>query len=311
MLSILITGGAGYIGTSILKLFKDLNYKITVYDNLHCGGSGLIPYMGYKNISFINGDVRDEKKLEKFVSKNDLIIHLAGIVGYPACDKNPQLAEEVNLTGTLNLIKSVKSKNQLILSASTGSNYGDLRNKICTEETQLNPLTIYGITKTKAETALHNTGRAINYRFATAFGSSSRLRIDLLINDFVYKALKYQNLIVYQKNFMRTFIHVDDIARSFLFGIQNYEKMIGQIYNVGSEDMNYTKEEIVEKIKKKIDFYVHYAEIGEDPDKRNYFCSYKKINNLGFKTSINIEEGIEELIKVIQVIDKKSNYANI
>ena len=221
------------------------------------------------------------------------------------------MAEQVNYEGTLNLIKSISSQDQLLLSASTGSNYGDLFNEICTEESPLKPLSVYGVTKTKAEKIMHETGNAINYRFATAFGSSNRLRLYLLINDFVFKALKTKNIIIYEKHFQRTFIHVDDIARSFLFAIENYKKMKGNIYNVGSEDMNFTKQQIAEKIKKKIDFYLHYAEIGEDPDKRNYFVSYKKINKLGFSTTITIEEGIDELIKVIDLIDIKSPFTNV
>ena len=311
MNNILITGGAGYVGTAILKLFKDLNYNITIYDNLLYGGSSLLPFIGSKKISFVNGDIRDKTKLKKYVSKNDIIIHLAAIVGFPACRKDPVLAEQVNYNGTLNLINSISSNDQLLLSASTGSNYGDLFNEICTEESPLKPLSVYGVTKTKAEKIMHDTGSAINYRFATAFGSSTRLRLDLLINDFVFKALKTKNLIIYEKHFQRTFIHVDDIARSFLFAIENSKKMKGNIYNVGSEDMNFTKQEIAEKIQKKIDFYLHYAEIGEDPDKRNYFVSYKKINELGFSTTISIEEGIDELIKVIDLIDIKSPFTNV
>ena len=311
MNKILVTGGAGYVGTAILKLFKDLDFEITIYDNLLYGGSSLLPFIGYKNISFVNGDIRDKEKLKKYVAQNDIIIHLAAIVGFPACRKDPILAEEVNYKGTINLIESITSKEQLLLSASTGSNYGDLFSEICTEESPLKPLSIYGITKTKAEQAMHTTGNAINYRFATAFGSSNRLRLDLLINDFVFKALKTKNLIIYEKHFQRTFIHVDDIARSFLFAIENNQIMKGNIYNVGSEAMNFTKQEIAEKIKKKIDFYLHFAEIGEDPDKRNYFVSYKKINDLGFTTTINIEEGIDELIKVMELIDIKSPYANV
>jgi len=311
MNKILITGGAGYVGTAILKLFQNLDYEITVFDNLMYGGNSLLPYIRKKNIKFIHGDIRDKEALSKLVMKNDVIIHLAAIVGFPACRRDPLLAEEVNYKGTLNLIQSVKSKNQLLLSASTGSNYGDLFSEICTEESPLKPLSVYGVTKTKAEKAMHETGNAVNYRFATAFGSSTRLRLDLLINDFVHKAVKTKNLIIYEKHFQRTFIHVDDMAKSFLFAIENHKKMRGNIYNVGSEKMNFTKQEVAEKIKKKIDFYLHYAEIGEDPDKRNYFVSYKKINNLGFTTTIDIDEGIDELIKVMQLVDIKSPYSNV
>ena len=199
----------------------------------------------------------------------------------------------------------------MLLCASTGSNYGDLVDEICTEETPLKPLSIYGVTKTKAEKKFHETGQAICYRFATAFGLSPRLRLDLLINDFVYNAVKTKNLIIYEKHFYRTFIHVDDIARSFDFAIKNSKKMLGNIYNVGSEKMNFTKQEVAEKIKAKVDFYLHFAEIGEDADKRNYFVSYKKINDLGFETKIDIDTGIDELIKGMELINISSKYYNV
>ena len=313
MTNIFITGGAGYVGSALIKYLTSTNdnFYITVLDNLSCGGDSLLSFMGNKNFKFIKGDIRDKKLVSELVDKADIIINLAAIVGFPACRKNPVLAQEVNYDGSLNILDSVKRKDQLLLCASTGSNYGDLIDEICTEETPLKPLSIYGVTKTKAEKKFHETGQAICYRFATAFGLSPRLRLDLLINDFVYNAVKTKNLIVYEKHFYRTFIHVNDIARSFYFAINNSKKMIGNIYNVGSEKMNFTKQEVAEKIKEKVDFYLHFAEIGEDADKRNYFVSYNKINQLGFETEIDIDDGIDELIKGMDLINISSRYYNV
>ena len=313
MTNIFITGGAGYVGSALIKYLTSTNdnFHITVLDNLSCGGDSLLSFMGNKKFKFIKGDIRDKKLVSELVDKADIIINLAAIVGFPACRKNPVLAQEVNYDGNLNILDSVKRKDQLLLCASTGSNYGDLIDEICTEETPLKPLSIYGVTKTKAEKKFHETGQAICYRFATAFGLSPRLRLDLLINDFVYNAVKTKNLIVYEKHFYRTFIHVNDIARSFYFAINNSKKMIGNIYNVGSEKMNFTKQEVAEKIKKKVDFYLHFAEIGEDADKRNYFVSYNKINQLGFETEIDIDDGIDELIKGMDLINISSRYYNV
>ena len=313
MTNILITGGAGYVGSALIKHLLNVNndFKITVIDNLSSGGDSLLSFMGNKNFTFIKGDIRDKSLVNKEVERADIIVNLAAIVGFPACRKNPDLAEEVNYNGSLNILDAVKRKDQLLLCASTGSNYGDLVDEICTEETPLKPLSIYGVTKTKAEKKFHETGQAICYRFATAFGLSPRLRLDLLINDFVYNAVKTKNLIIYEKHFYRTFIHVDDIARSFDFAIKNSKKMLGNIYNVGSEKMNFTKQEVAEKIKAKVDFYLHFAEIGEDADKRNYFVSYKKINDLGFETKIDIDTGIDELIKGMELINISSKYYNV
>ena len=313
MTNILITGGAGYVGSALIKHLVNENndFKITVIDNLSSGGDSLLSFMGNKNFTFIKGDIRDKSLVNKEVERADIIVNLAAIVGFPACRKNPDLAEEVNYNGSLNILDAVKRKDQLLLCASTGSNYGDLVDEICTEETPLKPLSIYGVTKTKAEKKFHETGQAICYRFATAFGLSPRLRLDLLINDFVYNAVKTKNLIIYEKHFYRTFIHVDDIARSFDFAIKNSKKMLGNIYNVGSEKMNFTKQEVAEKIKAKVDFYLHFAEIGEDADKRNYFFSLKKINDLGFETKIDIDTGIDELIKGMELINISSKYYNV
>jgi len=308
-MKILITGGAGYVGTSLIPQLLEEGYSVRVFDNLMYGGSQLLPFFKNKNFEFQKGDIRNLADVKKAVEGQDIIIHLAAIVGYPACRKNPKLAEEVNISGTKNII-SATSKNQLILFASTESNYGAVED-ICTEDTPLNPLSLYGQTKTIAEKLLLDKEKTIVYRFATGFGVSPRMRLDLLINDFTYKALTESYLMVYEKHFRRSFIHVRDMGRAFLFGLKNAEKMQNNVFNVGSETMNCSKEDICEMLKKKMDLYVHYAEVGEDVDKRNYTVSYKKINNLGYKTTITIEEGIDELISAFEALDIKKPYSNV
>ena len=308
-MKVLITGGAGYVGTSLIPQLLNKGYKVRVLDNLMCGGDQLLPFFRNVNFEFQKGDIRKIEDIKEGIKGVDVIIHLAAIVGYPACRKSPKLAEEVNVNGTINLI-SASSKDQLILFASTSSTYGALED-VCTETSLLNPLSLYGQTKCRAEKLLMDRGNTIIYRFATAFGVSPRLRLDLLINDFAYKAFTEGYLVVYEKNFMRTFVHVFDMGRSFLFGIENSDKLRNEVFNIGSENMVYSKEDICEIIKKHIKVYVHYAEVGEDADKRNYVVSYKKISDLGFKTLISIDEGLDELIRAFQVVQVYNKYLNI
>jgi nucleoside-diphosphate-sugar epimerase len=215
---------------------------------------------------------------------------------------------EVNVQGTKNLIEATE-QHQIILYGSTGSNYGTV-DGVCTEESVLNPLSLYGETKTEAERLLLSRGNTIAYRFATAFGVSPRLRLDLLINDFTNKCLKDGYVIVYEKSFMRTFIHVTDIARSFMFALNNLDKMIDNVYNVGDESMNYSKEAVCDMIADRTNAFVHYEEIGSDADKRDYIVSYDKINKLGFRTLVTIEEGIDEVVGALKIVDFQDPYSN-
>ena len=306
--NILVTGGAGYIGTSLVPKLLDLGHEVTVFDNLMVGGNQLLPFFKYDNFKFIRGDIRKIDELREVVKDKDVIIHLAALVGFPVCRLNPQLAREINVDGTVNLIDSCTDE-QVIFYGSTGSNYGAVTD-ICTEETPLHPLSLYGETKTKAEQLLMERGNTIAYRFATAFGVSPRFRLDLLINDFSYKCIKDGYLVVYEKNYMRTFIHVSDIAECFTFGIKNMDKMMGNVFNVGDDNMNHSKEEICDMIGKKTGAFIHYEEIGEDADQRNYVVSYEKIRDLGFKTSISVEHGIDEVINALKVTDFQNQYTN-
>lgn len=309
MPKILITGGAGYVGTSLIPQLLEKKHKVICFDNLLFGGDSILPFFRNENFSFIKGDIRDKSALAAAVKDADIIIHLAAIVGFPACRKEPELAKSVNVDGTRNLI-DVSSPDQLIMYGSTGSNYGSVEEE-CTEETPLNPLSMYAQTKALAEKMLIDRGNTIAWRFATAFGVSARLRLDLLINDFTYKALTQGYLVVYEKHFMRTFIHVHDMGRVFLFGIENSNVMKNNVYNVGNEAMNYSKEDICEIIKKKTNAYVHFADIGEDADKRNYIVSYEKIKKLGYHTTITVEEGIDELVRALKAVQFRTPYTNI
>lgn len=309
-MKILVTGGAGYIGTTLVPLLLQEGHEVRVLDSLMVGGNGLLPHFRHPKFEFMKGDIRDRSTVAYAANGCDAIIHLAAIVGFPACRKNPELAQTVNVDGTKNVAEAAGPE-RLVLFGSTGSNYGALVDEICTEETPLNPLSLYGKTKTAAEQHLMSHCNAIAYRFATAFGVSPRLRLDLLVNDFVHKAVTEQYLVIYESHFMRTFIHVHDIARSFLFALQNSDKMAGAVYNVGSDTMNYSKLEVCEMIRQQVDYYLHCADVGEDVDKRNYIVSYDKINALGYETTITLEEGIRELVEAMGVLDFTTPYSNV
>jgi nucleoside-diphosphate-sugar epimerase len=267
--------------------------------------------MSNKNFNFILGDILDKEKLKASIKNHDIVMHLAALVGFPICrEKGEKESYNINVIGTQNVIDCMEPS-QYLLFGSTGSNYGEVKD-VCTEETILNPLSIYGKTKTEAENRVMERNNSTAFRFATAFGVSSRLRLDLLINDLTYKAMTEGYAVIYESNFMRTFIHVRDIANVFLFAINHQHQMINNIYNVGSDSMNFSKKEICELIKKELpNTYFNYADIGEDADKRNYIVSYKKINDLGFTTTITIEEGIKELVKTIPLIKINNPYYNI
>lgn len=309
MKKVLVTGGAGYIGSSLVPALLDKGYEVIVYDSLMYNGDILIPYFRNPKFSFVKGDILEISKLKKAVSEADVIIHLAAIVGYGACDKNQELAQMVNATATKYLTNMV-SKNQLLLFGSTGSNYGKV-DGICTETTPLNPLSVYAKTKTEAESIVMQHQNSISYRFATAFGASPRLRLDLLINELTYLAVSQKYVLVYQPDFMRTFIHIQDIVNTFIFAIENANLMKGNVYNAGSNTMNFTKRHICEMIKRKTGCVVYYNDFDNDKDHRDYEVSYDKLSSLGFTPTVTIEQGIDELIKVFGILNlKNKKYVN-
>lgn len=307
-MKILVTGGAGYIGSILVPELLSAGHEVCVYDSLIFGGNSMLPHFRNKNFNLIQGDIRDSARLKDALQNKDVIIHLAAIVGYPACERDHKITKEVNLDATKNLVDMV-GDNQIILFGSTGSNYGRVEG-VCTEESPLNPLSLYGTTKTEGERYIMENSNAIAYRFATAFGLSPRLRLDLLVNDFTYKALKDRYIVVYESHFMRTFIHVYDIARSFMFALDNLNKMVGNVYNIGSDNMNFSKKDVCEKIREAVPYFLHLADIGEDADKRDYVVSYEKIFSLGFDTTISLDDGIKELINGISAIKHDNPYVN-
>jgi nucleoside-diphosphate-sugar epimerase len=307
---ILVTGGAGYIGCVLVPHLLARGHRVRVLDNLMYGGRGLLPAFAYPGFDFVKGSVLHEAELEPALRDVDAIVHLAAIVGYPACKRDPRLAQEVNLDGT-RLLDRLRSHDQPVLFASTGSNYGAVVGSLCTEETPLNPLSEYGVTKTAAERHLLDAGNVVCYRFATAFGVSNRMRFDLLVNDFVYQARINKDLILYERTFKRTFIHVRDMARAFAFALDHWRNMRDDVYNVGSDDMNYSKEEVALLIRKKIDYYLHFAEIGRDEDRRNYEVSYAKMQGRGFRPEIDMESGIDELITAADMLMVKNEFSNV
>jgi len=304
-INILITGGAGYVGSVLIgELLK--KYNVSILDNLTYGYNGIIPYIGNPKFRFIKGDIRNTEDIEKSLEEIDFVIHLAAIVGYPACKAKPYLANDINFLGTKKLVEKC---NAPIIFASTGSCYGAIGEK-CTEETPLNPLTDYAITKIKAEREVEKAANYVIYRFSTGFGFSLRPRFDLLVNDFVVRAVKKKELIIFEKDYWRSFIHVRDMARSFLFALDHFDEMNRNIYNVGSEEFCLTKEEVALKIKKYIDFYLKFAEFGSDPDKRNYKVSFEKIAQMGYKTQYSIDDGIKEMIEAANIMSQKEIYYN-
>jgi len=307
---ILVTGGAGYVGSAMIPMLLEKGHKVRVLDNLKFGGQGLLPCTSSRDFELTKGDVGDENALSKALEGMDAVIHLAAIVGYPACKKEPQVAQSTNVDGTMNLLR-LRRRDQKVLFASTGSIYGSIPDYVCNEDTPRAPITLYGETKAKAEEAILDAGNSVAYRFATAFGVSNRMRLDLMPNDFTYQAVKNRNLIVYEGGFKRTFVHVRDMARSFMFALENWDTVKDDVYNVGHESMNFTKEDVARKIMKFVDFYLHFAEVGKDDDQRNYEVSYEKIRRKGFETTIDLDTGIAELVRACQLISFSNPFANV
>ena len=306
---ILVTGGAGYVGSILVPQLLAQGHEVDVIDCLMYGGGSLLLNFSNPRFSLTKGDIREYKAVRQAVQKVDAVIHLAAIVGFPAYRKTPRVARKTNVRGTRNVVAAL-SRQQILIYASTGSNYDKL-DDVCTEESPLNPISLYGITKVEAERFALEAEWSTALRFATAFGVSPRLRLDLLVNDFVYQAVVNRQIIVYERGFRRTFINVRDMARSFLFALEHIDRMKNMPFNIGHESLNFTKEEVVRKVRERIPFYLHFAEVGNDADKRDYEVSYERIRDLGFETTITVDEGIDELIRAMTVVEVRSPYTNI
>jgi nucleoside-diphosphate-sugar epimerase len=308
---ILITGGAGYLGTVFTEHFLNSGYEVTVLDNLMYNQTSLFHLCHRPEFKFVCGDVRNTEVMKELLKDQDIIIPLAAIVGAPACNKNPEVTEAINLNSIRELIK-LKSPEQKIIFPTTNSGYGTKSGEVhCTEESPLEPISLYGKTKVMAEKELLEGGNAITLRLATIFGFSLRMRLDLLVNDFVYKAFKDRYIVLFEKDFKRNFLHIRDAARCFEHCIENFDSMKNEAYNVGHPDENISKEELCLKIKKHIpDFFITSSEINEDPDKRNYIVSNDKILKTGFTFEYPLERGIKELIKGYQIL-RDNQFKNI
>ena len=304
---ILVTGGSGYLGSILCQHLLDAGYKVIALDNLAHGQSSLFHLCANPALNFVRGDVRDETLMKRLLKDVDVIIPLAAIVGAPACDRDPLLARTVNLEA-IQLLNRLRSKDQSVVYPTTNSGYGTKTGDVyCTEETLLEPITLYGQTKVDAELELLGSPNTITLRLATVFGTSPRMRLDLLVNHFVYAAVTDGYLVIFEKDFKRNYVHIRDVADCFIHCINNSDKMVVKPYNVGLDAANLSKEELALKVKEQVpNLYIHFSEIGSDPDKRNYIISNKRLRESGFEAKRSIEDGIRELLKGYRMIGKSA-----
>jgi nucleoside-diphosphate-sugar epimerase len=294
---ILVTGGAGYLGSILCERLLQKGYQVTAVDSLLYGEASLFHLCHDPNFDFVRGDVRNESMMKDLIAQSDAIIPLAAIVGAPACDRDPLMATSINLDAIV-MLNRLRTKDQLVVYPVTNSGYGTQSGDVyCTEETPLEPISLYGQDKVRAEAELLSSENAITFRLATVFGLSPRLRLDLLVNHFTYTAVTDGYLVVFEKDFKRNFIHVRDVAECFIYGLENPNDMVGKPFNAGLDSANVSKEELATKIQEQVpNFFVHYSEIGTDPDKRNYIVSNQRLREAGFEATRSLDEGIRELI---------------
>jgi len=312
MKKILVTGGAGYIGSVLVPELLRAGHEVTVIDNFMYGQTSLLDVCNYKTLTIVRGDVRDEKLMVKHIKDKDFILPLACIVGAPACDRDPIAARTVNLEAVQMILK-LREPSQKIIFPNTNSGYGRMQEGVayCDETNPLLPISIYGKLKVQMEQELLKSGNAITLRLATVFGSSPRMRTDLLVNDFVYRAMMDRTVVLFEAHFTRNYIHVRDVGLAFMHAIENFDAMKNEPYNVGLTNANLSKSELCAEIKKYLPQFVYVeSAIGEDPDKRNYVVSNEKIEKTGFKPQYSLEDGIVELMKTYQIV-RHNQFTNL
>lgn len=310
-LRILVTGGAGYLGSVLCEHLLDDGHRVTVIDSLVHGQTSLFHLCANKAFEFVRGDVRDERLVAKVLETVDIIIPMAALVGAPLCEREPVLARDVNLNA-IRMLNKLRRPDQLVIFPTTNSGYGTQSNdQFCTEETRLEPISLYGQTKVDAEQDVLTRKNSISLRLATVFGVSPRMRTDLLVNHFVHAAVIDNYIVIFEKNFKRNFIHVRDVADCFIFCIKNATKMDGKSFNVGLDSANLSKEELAKKVKEHVpSFYLHFADVGSDPDKRNYIVSNQRLRDIGFEASRSLDLGIQELLKGYRMV-KRMQLGNV
>jgi nucleoside-diphosphate-sugar epimerase len=310
-LKILVTGAAGYIGSILVPTLLQRGYEVVALDNFMYNQSSLLDCCYDKKLTVVRGDARDEDLILKSLKSIDVILPLACLTGAPICAKDPVSAHSTNLDAIKMLLKH-RSRDHLIIFPNTNSGYGiGEKGILCTEETPMRPVTLYGRLKMEAEKSVLEAGNAIVFRLATVFGISPRMRLDLLVNDFTYRAVTDRFVVLFEAHFKRNYIHVRDVVKAFLHCLDNFDQMKNEPYNVGLSEANLSKWELCEEIKKKVpDFYFVQAKVGEDPDKRDYIVSNAKIEATGFKPDVSLQMGIAELIKGYQVI-RRNQFSNV
>jgi nucleoside-diphosphate-sugar epimerase len=302
---VLVTGGAGYIGSVLCEHLLAAGHHVTVLDSLVHGEQNLFHLCADPHFEFVSGDARDRATLSGVVKDADVLIPLAAVVGAPACDRDPWLATAVNVEA-VRLLLHLRSRNQLVLYPTTNSGYGTKSGDVfCTEETPLEPISHYGRTKVQAEQEVLDALNTITFRLATVFGLSPRMRLDLLVNHFVYAAVTDGYITLFEKDFKRNYVHIRDVADCFVHGIANAARMTGRPYNLGLDTANLSKEELALKIKEYVPrFYIHSAELASDPDKRNYIVSNQRMREAGFEARRSLDDGIRELLKGYRLLGR-------
>ena len=309
--NILVTGGAGYLGSTMVPDLLQLGHRVTVLDSFMYKQASLNHVCHHPNFSVVKGDIRIEGVMAPLLKKADIVIPLAALVGAPMCSQDPVGATTVNHDAIALMLKLL-SRQQWVLMPTTNSAYGTGdTNNFCTEESPLNPISLYAKEKVEIEKELLQRDNAISFRLATVFGMSPRMRIDLLVNDFTYRAVHDRFVVLFESSFKRNYVHVHDVSRVFQHAIANFDKMKGQIYNVGLSDANVSKKELCERIQKQVqDFVFLDAPVGKDPDQRNYVVSNAKVEATGFKPMYSLDMGINDLIKGYTMI-KNTLYGNV